>query len=106
IQELRYRNGVLRADDRLVVPLTPPAQTGVTGFDGYPVTSEPTQDTVPRAKAVSDPNRLASAVFRYPLALAPGEVSEIYLAFPGKGDRSGQNRDFPRADPGRFWAER
>src|SRR5690606_32425970 len=35
-----------------------------------------------------------------------GEVSEIYLAFPGKGDRSGQNRDFPRADPGRFWAER
>lgn len=106
IHELRYRNGVLRADNRLVVPLTPPAQTGVTGFDGYPITSEPAQDTVPRAKAVSDPNRLASGVFRYPLALAPGEAREIYLAFPGKGDRSSQNRGVPRADPGRFWAER
>ncbi|WP_026612089.1 discoidin domain-containing protein [Methylocaldum szegediense] len=106
IRELRYRNGVLWVDDRLVLPLTQPAQTGVTGFDSYPITSEPARDTVPRAKAVSDPNRLASGVFRYPLALAPGEAREIYLAFPGKGDQSSQNRDFRRADPGRFWAER
>jgi hypothetical protein len=106
IHELRYENSVLRVDDRPVVPLTQPAQVGVAGFDAYPITSELVQNTVPPAKAVTDANGLASGVLRYPLALAPGEVREVYLALPAKGGSRNRDGWFRGRDAGQFWAKR
>lgn len=106
IRELRYENAVLRADDRLIVPLTRPAQAGVTGFDGDPITSVFARDTVPAAKTVTDANGLASGALRYPLALAPGEAREVYLALPAKDGLKHPYALSRTTDAGKFWEER
>jgi len=106
IHELRYENAVLHVDDRLVVPLTPPVQAGVMGLDAYPMTAVLAQDAVPSKKAITDANGLASGVLRYPLALAPGETREVYLALPTKGSSLKRNGRLQGRDAGQFWATR
>ncbi len=103
IYRLGCENAVLRGDDRLVVPLTPAAQAGVTSLDGYPITLDLARDAVPPAKAVTDANGLASGVLRYPLVLAPDETRDVYLALPAKGDPGSPKRLLHGADAGQFW---
>jgi len=103
IRELRYENGALRAGDRSVVPLTPPAEAGVAGFDAEPMAAVLARDAVPPWKAVADANGLAGGAFRYPLALAPGETGEVYLALPAK---AGPDGSFHGGNAERFWEKR
>lgn len=105
IHALRYERGALRVDDRLVVPLTPPTQVGVSDFDGYPITAEFARDTVPAAQAVTDANGLASCALRYPFTLKPGETREVYLALPAKHGLRNPDGLPPGTDAGKFWAK-
>ncbi|WP_119632457.1 discoidin domain-containing protein [Methylocaldum marinum] len=106
IHRLGYENALLRADERLVVPLTRPAEAGVANFDAYPITSDLARDAVPSGKSVIDPNGFASGALRYPLVLAPGETRDVYLALPAKADHAGRDRFLDGAAAGRFWAKR
>jgi hypothetical protein len=106
IHALRYERGALRVDDRLVVPLTPPAQAGASDFDGYPITAEFARDTVPAAQAVTDANGLASGALRYPFTLEPGETREVYLALPAKHGPRTLDQLSSGTDAGEFWARR
>jgi hypothetical protein len=106
IRGLRHERAALRVDDRLVVPLTPPAQVGVSDFDGYPITAALARDTVPAARTVTDANGLASGALRYPFVLEPGETREVYLALPAKHGPRKPNRPIRGTDAGKFWAKR
>ena len=89
-----------------ILPLTPPHQVGVTGFDGYPITADLARDRVPPAKSVADARGWASGALRYAYVLPPGASREVILALPAKRAGAGGWKSPRGADASRMWAKR
>lgn len=107
IHSLLYRQNALWADGHpSVMALTSPADVGVAGFDGYPITAEASRNTVPSAQAVTDERGWATGTLRYPFAVAPGASAEVFLALPSRQDPRYSRLLLQGAEAGPFWADR
>lgn len=106
LRHLSFRQGTLWVDGHAaVIPMTPPAQAGVTGFDGYPITADLAGDAVPKAQAVEDALGWASGALRYAYHLPPGASREVILALPERTASAAANRS-PRDDnPTQVWEQ-
>ncbi len=83
IREIAYRDRAVWVNGTLaLVPLTPPSGFGAAAFDEGSIVEYPTAGGLPAADTVSDPFGYASGALGFDLALAPGEVAEIFLAAP------------------------
>jgi len=83
VREIAWDGEAVQVDGRRrVVPITPPAAFGAATFDEGDVVRALREGRVPPRTQVTDPFEAASAALAYPLALAPGETAEVYVAVP------------------------
>lgn len=83
VDSLRWDGHELRVnDDRLLVPLTPPAGVFASTFEHGDVVERLRADEPTRTVASADSAGAASAVLTYPLTLAPGDARDVTLEIP------------------------
>lgn len=92
VREIRYDDGVIRLDDKLVVAVARPDGFGATTFDSGDISEYLVERRLPAAQRVSDSFGAASAAFRYDVDLAPGAKKSVLLALP---DSSGGQAPSP-----------
>jgi hypothetical protein len=87
IRDIAWNGGMLTVNQgRTIAALTRPGSVGAFPFDSGPIAAWLSQPTEGAPTAVHDPFGYASAVLRYPIALAPGASTTIALAMPLSGD--------------------
>ncbi|MBI1754281.1 MAG: discoidin domain-containing protein [Acidobacteria bacterium] len=83
IRTLAFKHRTVSVNGRpLLVAETVPDGFGAATSDMGPLAGYLRRGCTPDAPAVEDPVGLASGALRYDLALAPGEVRDLVLAFP------------------------
>ena len=106
IQRLRYHHDPLWVDGHVaVIPLNPPDQVGVLGFDDGPLTDFLARNSVAPATAVDDAMSKASGALRYAVSLAPGAKQAFILALPGNKGSSNTIRVPQGRQASTFWAQ-
>jgi hypothetical protein len=78
IESLEWNGSWLKINgNRVVVPFTPPAQVGVSSFDGGEIGSAIRSGRLPVAQSVHDPVGAASGALAWNLRIAPGDSTEV-----------------------------
>jgi hypothetical protein len=84
-ERIALQDGVVRVNDRTVVPLDRPAGFGATPFESGEITEHLWLGRLPADQAVEDPSGSASAALAYEFALAAGAAQEFRIAVPFHG---------------------
>ena len=83
IKQISFDGTRVNVDGKTVLPLTKPAGFGAATFDQGDITDYLRRRTLPAAQSVTDAAAaLASAALAYPLALAPLDSQDVYIAVP------------------------
>ena len=82
IDSIVMQNGVLYANAKTVIPMTPPSGFGATPFEGGEIVEHLSRGTLPLSQDVRDPMGFASAALQYDLSLAAGETGDVIIAVP------------------------
>ncbi|HLP17928.1 MAG TPA: discoidin domain-containing protein, partial [Bacteroidota bacterium] len=109
--------GVVRVDERTVIPLTAPDGFGAVSFDSGDITEYLTRGILPAHTAVTDQTGFASAAYEYAFTIPAGASKEVHIAVPFHA-RTGQNPSPHQRDGGsvfvkhafdesvKFWREK
>ncbi len=82
IDSIAYRRGVVRVNEKTVVPMSVPGGFGAAQFDEGDVTEFLRRGELPPSQDVVDPAGRASGALVYPVKIGYHEEADIYLAVP------------------------
>jgi hypothetical protein len=82
IDSIRYANGLVYVQDKLVIPMSAPDKFGATGIDGGDITDYLVNGNVPDAQRVADPRGFASAALLYDYDVQSGGSRSFQIAVP------------------------
>ena len=103
IDSVAFREGILRVNQKLVVPLTPPEGFGASRFDQGDITGFLRQGRLPEAQAVVDPAGFASGALAYDVTITGQGTADIIVAVPFHGSSGGPPRHMSSADAGLYY---
>lgn len=104
IHEVRLDDGVIRVDDRTVVPLDAPAGFGATPFAAGEISEYLQHGRLPAATAAGDAQGFASAALAYDFNLARGAQRDVHVAVPFHGWSGQPSPDLAPAAAADFYA--
>src|SRR5207253_2648236 len=82
VSHIEKSAGVVHADERRVVAVTPADGFGAASFEEGDITSFLTRGALPEASSTDDPFSRASAAWSWKLSLERGETRDVWLAVP------------------------
>ena len=82
IDSIRDDKGLLRVQDKLVIPLSNASSFGATDFDGGEILEHLKNGTVPPSQAVLDSRGFASGALEYDYDVPSGDSKEFHVAVP------------------------
>jgi len=82
IDSIRNENGVLRVQDKTVIPVSDFSAFGATNFDSGEITEYLQRGTLPRMQNVTDTRGFAAAALRYDYNLTSGTSKEFHIVVP------------------------
>ncbi len=82
IDSIRYENGLLHVQDKIVVPISTPSSFGATSFDGGDITEYLRKGTLPASHDVRDSTGFSSAALEYDYDVESGSSKEFHIAVP------------------------
>jgi len=98
IREITWNGSALTVNqERTIVALTRPSAVAAFPYDAGPLVALLSEPSAPAPTDIRDPFGYASAVLRYPIALAPGASTTIAVAVPLSGAASMPALDERRA---------
>jgi hypothetical protein len=90
------QDGVVRVNDRTVIPLDRPAGFGATPFEAGEITEHLQRGLLPTEESVEDASGSASAALAYDFDLAAGAAQEFRIAVPFHGWTGSPRPNLPR----------
>lgn len=102
---IALQDGLLRVDDRTVVPLDKPSDFGATPFEGGEITEHLQRGKLPADQSVDDPSGSASAALVYDFDLAAGAAQEIHIEVPFHGWNGSPRPNLPHEEAARYVSE-
>ena len=99
---IALQDGVVRVNDRTVIPLDRPDGFGATPFESGEITEHLQRGRLPAEQAVEDPSGSASAALVYEFDLAANASQEIRLAAPFHGWTGQPKPNRPRAEAANY----
>lgn len=82
IDSIRYDNGLVFAQEKLIIPISNPSGFGATNFDGGEIIEHLQKGRLPAHHAVRDVRGFASAALMYEFRLIGGMPREIHVVVP------------------------
>lgn len=82
IDSIRMDNGLLRVQNKIVIPLSVHSGFGATGFDGGEIVEHLAGGILPDTEAAVDARGFASGALQFDYHLTSGESKEFHLAVP------------------------
>jgi hypothetical protein len=99
VERITYDGGVVTVnEEKRIIPMTRPYAFGAAEFDAGSIVEYLTKGTLPDNISVNDRFGYASAALEYPIKLAPGESSEVYIVVPFYENHIGVSVDSPEYD--------
>ena len=104
-RRIALQDGIVRVDDRTVVPLDRPAGFGATPFESGEITEHLQLGRLPTDQSVEDPSGSASAALVYDFDLAAGAAQEFRIAVPFHGWTGSPRPNMSRDEAARYVSE-
>ncbi len=105
IDHIHLQDGVVRVNDRTIVPLDAPAGFGATPFDAGEITEHLQRGQLPADQTVEDALGFASAALGYDFDLGTSAAQEFRLAVPFHGWSGSPRPNLPRDEAKRYVGE-
>lgn len=102
---IALQDGVVRVNDRTVVPLDRPAGFGATPFESGEITEHLQLGRLPADQSVEDASGSASAALAYDFDLAAGAAQEFHLVVPFHGWTGSPKANLPHDEAAACVAE-
>ena len=103
IDSIAYRQGLVHVNQKIVVPMTPPAGFGAVPFDKGDITGFLRQGKLPDAQAVLDPGGYASSALAYTVSIQNQETADIFVAVPFQTWKGSPLPNMPDDNPGMYY---
>ena len=101
-ERIALQDGVVRVNDRTIVPLDRPAGFGATPFEAGEITEHLRLGRLPADQSVQDASGSASAALVYDFDLAAGATQEFHLAVPFHGWTGSPRPNLPNDEAARY----
>lgn len=82
IDSIRYDNGLVFAQEKLIIPISNPSGFGATNFDGGEIIEHLQKGRLPTHHEVRDARGFASAALMYEFRLMSGMTHEVHIVVP------------------------
>ncbi|OLD75230.1 MAG: hypothetical protein AUI33_05710, partial [Ignavibacteria bacterium 13_1_40CM_2_61_4] len=82
INSVRFENGLLHVQDKMVIPISAPAAFGATNFDSGDITEYLQNGNVPAAQSALDPRGFASGALLFDYDVPSGSSKEFHMVVP------------------------
>ncbi|MDP2139082.1 MAG: discoidin domain-containing protein [Candidatus Didemnitutus sp.] len=105
IDRIHLQDGVVRVNDRTIVPLDTPTGFGATAFEAGEITEHLQRGQLPADQAVEDALGFASAALVYDFDLGSHAAQEFRLAVPFHGWSGRPRPNLPTAEAAQFVAQ-
>lgn len=102
---IALQDGIVRVNDRTVIPLDRPAGFGATPFESGEITEHLQLGRLPTDQSVEDPSGSASAAIAYDFDLAAGAAQEFHVVVPFHGWTGSPKPNLPRAEAATYVAD-